>query len=230
MKIFSENGIGAHGRVLPLSEFTLFADLEEKIPNEEKMAEIIHRAEAALVDEIPSLPLSLYREFHINGNRANFELKYFKRRDMALWLSLAEWYEGKGRFTEKLADVVWAILEESTWIIPAHLYVTPYYITDGVPLFIGDDTLQGIDLFAATTAATLATVYYCSAKVLDTISVTIARKIKYMIHERITKPMLQCPFWWKGDWGRRVNNWGPWIVSNVLYACAILEEDLHRRK
>lgn len=230
MKIFSENGIRANGNILPLSEFALFYDLKEKVPCKEKVEDIIRRAEAVLNEDIPSLPLSLYREYHINGNRSNFEASYFARRRMAILLTLAEWQEGKGRFTDKLADVVWAILEESTWILPAHLYVTPFCRKDGVPPFIGEETLQGVDLFSATTAATLAAAYYCAKDSLDKVSVTICKRIKHLISERITKPMLQCHFWWKGDFGKKVNNWGPWIISNVLFCCAVLESDMDIRE
>jgi methionyl aminopeptidase len=39
---------------------------------------------------------------------------------MLSYMTLAEIYEDKGRFTEKIATVAWAIMEEASWVIPAH--------------------------------------------------------------------------------------------------------------
>jgi len=230
MKLFASRNIHATGKVLPLSEFHLFSDIKDQTPNPDKIAEVIRLAEAALAEDIPSLPLSLFREYHKNGNRSNYESLYFKRRSMALWLSIAEGYEKKGRFTEKLADVVWAILEESTWILPAHVYVSPYYRPDGTPPVIGEDMLHGIDLFSAATCALLTAVYYNAKDALDGVSKTICQRLRYMLHERQTKPFLQCKYWWTGELGRKTNNWGPWIISNILFTVALTEEDIYTRE
>ena len=36
---------------------------------------------------------------------------------------------------------------------------------------------------------------------------------------------MQCTFWWTGDGTKRVNNWGPWIASNILFTVAVIEKD-----
>ena len=126
MRAFDKKGLrSAKGLLLPYSEFKLFSDLDKTEFNGEKAKKIVTSAEKLLECEIPMLPASLYREFATMGNRANFEKKFFLRRDMAVSFAVAEAYENKGRFTEKLMDVVWAIMEESTWVIPAHLYTHP---------------------------------------------------------------------------------------------------------
>ena len=126
MKAFKQKQLlSAKKRLLPYSEFKLFRDIENPQIPDDKIAGILKHAEALLDTSIPILPASLYREYVTNGNRSNYEDIYFLRRDMAVTLAAAEAYENKGRFTEKLMDVVWAIMEESTWMIPAPYLIMP---------------------------------------------------------------------------------------------------------
>ena len=228
-KIFKEAGINADGIVLSLEEFRLYTDGSyDRIPEENK-ERIIKDAEGYLEAEIPFMPLSLYREFFTIGNRANFEARFFKRRDMALTLAMAEYCEGKGRFTDKLADVIWAILEESSWILPAHTVHSPSYPGTSVPEVFGTERLHGIDLFSATTAAAMTAVYKYAGAALDTVSPLICERLVYEIKNRTIRPYVNTIFSWSGAFGGRVNNWNPWIISNVLYVTALLEEDTRVR-
>ena len=54
--------------------------------------------------------------------------------------------------------------------------------------------------------------------------------MEYMIHDRIVLPYLERNYRWLGENGEKVNNWCPWIASNVLYATAIAEPDLYLRE
>lgn len=228
-KIFKEAGINADGIVLPLEKFRLYTDGSYDTVPEENRARIIADAESMLDAEIPFMPLSLYREFFTIGNRANFESRFFRRRDMALTLAMAEYCEGKGRFTDKLADVIWAILEESSWILPAHTVHSPSYPGTSVPEVFGNERLHGIDLFSATTAAAMTAVYRYAGTALDTVSPLICERLVYEIKNRTIRPYVNTIFSWSGAFGGRVNNWNPWIISNVLYVTALLEEDTRVR-
>ncbi len=228
-RIFADSKISAEGKVLPLSEFKLYLDMPEaKIP-EENAARIIADAERLLTEDIPFMPLSLYREFFTIGNRANFEDRFFKRRTMALTLAMAEYCEGKGRFTDKLCDVVWAITEESTWILPAHTAHSPSYPGTSVPEVFGSERLHGIDLFSATTAATMTAVYRYASDALNSVSPLITERLVYEIKNRAVRPYINTLFSWTGMYGNRTNNWNPWIVSNILYVTALIEEDTRVR-
>ena len=228
-RIFADSKISAEGKVLPLSEFKLYLDMpESKIP-EENAARIIADAEGLLTEDIPFMPLSLYREFFTIGNRANFEDRFFKRRTMALTLAMAEYCEGKGRFTDKLCDVVWAITEESTWILPAHTAHSPSYPGTSVPEVFGSERLHGIDLFSATTAATMTAVYRYASDALNSVSPLITERLVYEIKNRAVRPYINTLFSWTGMYGNRTNNWNPWIVSNILYVTALIEEDTRVR-
>ena len=160
MRAFAEKKLNnAKGLLLPFSEFRLFSDIEYPETPKEKGERIVKYAEGLLDKDIPILLASVYREYVTNGNRTHYQDPYFLRREMALALAAAESYENKGRFTEKLMDVVWAIMEESTWIIPAHRYCAPYVPSASLGGVFGDNALHGIDLFSAATAGTLASVY-----------------------------------------------------------------------
>ena len=179
MKVFEAKNIhSARGLLLPYSDFILFSDVKNPEIPKEKGDKIIKKAEKLLDTEIPLLPASLYREYVTNGNRANYEKLYFLRREIAIFLAAAEAYENKGRFTEKLMDVVWAIMEESTWIIPAHRYCAPYVPSTSLGGVFGSNALHGIDLFSAATSATLASVYLLCKDKLDVIDPIITEKME----------------------------------------------------
>ena len=231
MKVFNAKGLhSAKGLLLPYSEFRLFSDVDNPCLTEEKAKKILKNAEDLLSRDIPLLPASLYREYVTNGNRSNYQDRFFLRRDMAAAFAVAEAYENKGRFTEKLMDVVWAIMEESTWLLPAHLYCSPHYSDSSLGPVFGDNSLHGLALFSATTCGTLATVYLLCKDKLDAIDPIIAKKIEYSLKERGIKNFLQTDYWWGGGLGRKTNNWCPWILSNVLLTVAIVEKDTYVRE
>ena len=231
MKVFRQKGIhNANGKLLPYSEFKLFSDVKTPEIPKEKGEKIIRYAEGLLDRDIPLLPASVYRQYVTTGNRSNYQDLYFLRRDMAAAFAVAETYENKGRFTEKLMDVVWAIMEESTWIIPAHIYCAPLHGDSSLGPVFGDNALHGLDLFSAATAGTLSAVYLLCKDKLDKIDPIISQKMEYCLRERAIKNFLQIEVWWGGATGSKTNNWCPWIVSNVLFTAAILEKDNYIRE
>ena len=227
-RIFAERGMRADGNILPFEKFRLFIDEKDPKFDDEKLAKVVANAEKMLEEPIPFLPASLYREFSVNGNRSHFEGPYFRRRDMAYTLALAEAYEKKGRFSEKLMDVVWAILEETSWVIPAHIYNAPLYTEFGIPDVFGD-RMHGIDLFSAMTGAVLAVVYHLAGGALDAVTPVITERLLYETHHRLIVPYLHCCFWWTGERGNKTNNWNPWIHSNLLFLTALTEKDEYLR-
>ena len=231
MRAFKTKGYTrTKGLLLPFSDFRLFYDLDTVSFNKEKVEKIVKKAEDLMTKDIPLLPASLYREYVTTGNRSNYEELFFLRRDMAVAFAIAEAYENKGRFTEKLMDVVWAIMEESTWLLPAHLYCSPNYADASLGPVFGDNSLHGLALFSATTCGTLATVYHLCRDKLDAIEPIITKKMEYCLKERGIKNYLQTEYWWGGGLGRKTNNWCPWILSNLLLTVAIIEKDTYVRE
>ncbi len=122
MRLFEHTDV--KGRLLPLEKVRMFADFPagwtlQNAPDAAK-APLIAAGEEALGKPLPPLPASLYRQFVRLGNRAVFEAAYFYRRQLLMDLLFAEAAEGEGRFLDGIVDALWAILEETTWVLPAH--------------------------------------------------------------------------------------------------------------
>lgn len=138
-------------------------------------------------------------------------------------LVLAESVEDKGRFSDAIANYVWAICEETYWGVPAHLGVQK--AKNGLP----DVTDPVVELFGAETAATLALTDYFVGPKLDTISPLIRKRIYLETNRKIIDPIQQTQRYSWLDPAKKVNNWNPWIMSNVMTAELLLEPDETKR-
>ena len=232
-RIFEERKFELSGKVISFDEFKLFLDTEKGfvIPEEQK-ERLVKSAEDILPKEIPQLYAHEYMMFRGDGNRSVFEGRYHPRRHMLLTLALGEYIEGKGRFREKIIDLLWLILEETTWVVPAHNRQRPGEVCPLPYAYSGD--VDYIDLFSATTAATLAWVYRLCKNMLDEVTPILTERLVYELERRIIKPYLNDKymyenFWWSGVNGNNVNNWCPWIVSNVLTVTALTVQDTETR-
>lgn len=99
----------------PIENRALWESLSLDVKNE-----IILAGEQLLHFTYPTLPASLYMNFIRTGNRTDFEVRYFKRRNALNALVLAECVENKGRFLEDIINGIFALCEESAWQLPAH--------------------------------------------------------------------------------------------------------------
>ena len=231
IRVFSERGYSAKGNLLPYDEFVLNLDLPRDARiNDEVGAHYVEKAEEYLTKEIPLLPLSLYREFKLTGVRSNFEKYHHGRRDMLFYMTLAEAYERQGRFVEKICDVLWAILEETSWVIPAHYGYYPLNPEQQIPENYREDQMPGLDLYASTTASIVALTSLLLKNELDAISPAIRKRINHEVYLRDVRPFVTMPFYWSGEFGNgNVNNWVTHIVSGTLFAAAICTEDYELR-
>jgi len=235
-RIFAERNYGLKNKVLPYNRFHLFLDSENGLKiNESNFEEIIKTADSYLEKEIPQLLASEYAMFRRNGNRSVFEAKFFNRRHMLMCLTLAEFVDKKGNYIDKLMDLIWLMLEETTWVIPAHNH--GYDGKEGsFPLLASyfKDNVEYIDLFSATTGANLAFVYYLLHDELDEVTPLICERILHELNRRLIYPFLdplcQQKMSWMGLSGNFVNNWNPWIVSNILTVCALTTENTETRE
>jgi hypothetical protein len=185
---------------------------------------VIARAEADQKAGWRALLASTFLDYKRNGNRSRFEGEQFARRAMLQRLVLAECLEGKGRFIDDVVNGVWLICEETFWGVPAHLGMQKAGV--GLP----DVTEPIIELFGAQTAQLLAWTYYLLGPQLDQVSPLMTRRIRIEAERRMLKPARERnDFVWMGldDKKRqgRLNNWNPWINSNLIVTNLILEED-----
>lgn len=176
---------------------------------------IIAAAEADAKTAIPNLPATLWLEFLRAGQREGFQEPRGKRRQMLANLALAECFEHKGRFLDPLMDVVWAICEESSWVLPAHQRV------------LTDVDYPVIDLGSATTSLELAEVDSLIGVELDPL---VGKRIRYEVNHRSFEPYLaRHDHWWLyNTQARMVNNWTAVCNAGVVGAALYLERDLAR--
>ncbi len=236
-RIFEEKRWNVTGRVLAQGDFKLFADLPQGFSIDAgHRAALVAQAEALLHKDYPALLASDYMMFRRDGNRSVYEDKFFVRREDILVLALAEHVEKKGRFVDAVIDLLWMMLEETTWVLPAHNKNDRHRPElDCVLPFAYTGEVDYIDLFAATTAAALSFVYYLCRDALDGVCPLVGERLLHELDRRIIKPFLNpvhqaATMWWTGVSGNRVNNWCPWIVSNVLTVAALTVSDTQTRE
>jgi hypothetical protein len=171
------------------------------------------------------LPGSVFLEYARNGNRSHFENIQFSRRNHLRDVVLAECAEAKGRFLDDIADGVWAICEETFWGVPAHLGAQKRGV--GLP----DVNEPIIELFSAETAALLAWTHYLTGPQLAKINPLLRERLQAEIERRILSIYRErSDFGWMGLKGSApVNNWNPWINSNVLTCALVMDRDPARR-
>ena len=236
IKIFYESGylknrVIDEDKILPFSEFKLFRDMDGELTINPDFGDfMVELAEKILDEPIPVLPLSLYREKKAKGIRSNFERVHHRRRKMLFDLAFAEAYENKGRFVEKMADVAWAIMDETSWVIPAHTYHSPTASGTDVPETYREDIIPALELYSANCSATLALVKYLHKDKLDAISPIICKKIDHLVYLRAIRPYITCSFRWMGFEGNNINNWSTNITSSILFATAVTVTDTAIRK
>ncbi|NIG53339.1 heparinase II/III family protein [Chitinophaga sp. Cy-1792] len=187
-------------------------------------AGLIEDAEKALTFKWPAVTADLYLQYRDNGNRINFETVQGERRRMMVALIAGELVEHKGRFMPQIANGLWLVLEESTWVLPAHIGVQK----SGANL--PDPSEQIIDLVAGETAVTLSWAQFLLREDLDKYSVIINKRIDYELDRRIYTPYLQRDdFWWMGFKGGQVNNWNIWINNNILKTALLNLDNTDKR-
>ena len=215
--------------VLPLEDFRLFSDMDQLAFDDETKKSILDIAEEFLAVEYQPILAHSYMRYEKNGNRSIYENEYFMRRRTVWNLFLGEYVERKGRFLEKLIDGIWLILDECSWVIPAHTKIRIDYVPK-LPLQYKNE-VDVVDLFAAETGALLSIVGYLGQPFLDEVTPIIRDRILYEVRRRVLLPYLNYnDYWWMGYVRKNINNWCPWITSNVLIACALVEPDMEARK
>jgi hypothetical protein len=208
------------GALLPRDSWKPFPPAQDRaswqgLPADAREA-AIRAGEPGLHAGWPVLPASVFLDYKRNGNRSRYEDLWFERRERLRQLVLAECFEGKGRFLDEIANGIWAVCEETSWVLPAHLGLQKR--GPGLP----DVTEPVIDLFAAETGAQLAWTAFLLPGELDTVHPQVRERIALEIERRILTPFrAREDFWWMHG----VNNWNPWIHSNCLACALLLERD-----
>lgn len=159
-------------------------------------------------EPIPTLTFSAFSRFELDGDRSEYEALYFRHRHLLAAFTILYWLYGREEDKKILEDTIWAILDEYTWSVSAHLKGT------------GLTTLQEdgymIDLFAAETGEALAEMI---SLVGDKLTPIVRMRTERYIDERILKSATN-PFWWNSGC---TNNWSA-VCSGSVSMCAIYQE------
>ena len=178
----------------------------------------------------PLLKATQFMAFSRNGSRAAWEKPYFDRRRKLAAMTLAYCLTGEADYLDEIADGVWCICEETSWVISAHNGSDHPGTAPMSERILPDFRNPYIDLFAAQTAMILTYVLQLTGKALDGISPLIRRWAEESLERRILTPFeTRDDFWWMGFIRKDLCNWTPWIVSNVMItATGAIREDRSR--
>ena len=127
---------------------------------------------------------------------------------------------------DDVIDGIWLICEESSWVISAHNGSDHPGVPPASERLLPDVANPYVDLFAAQTAMILSLACQLLGEGLDAVSPLVRRRVRLEVERRVLHPFeTRDDFWWMGVVRKDLNNWTPWIVSNVmLAACAWVDD------
>ncbi|MDR0377659.1 MAG: hypothetical protein LBH70_07690, partial [Spirochaetaceae bacterium] len=145
-------------------------------------------------EPIPPLPYSLFILFDTEGDRKRFEEPYFERRNRLLVYGLSSWLWKRPEDISALQDIIWAICDEYSWCLPAHMGGKSRSPASEAASSLGIitkprfDTALTIDLFACETGLALAE---CCAALDGQISPVVLERARKEVYRRLIKSYLE---------------------------------------
>lgn len=135
-------------------------------------------------EPINELSFSSFMKFSENGSRLEYENEYFQRRKMLRDFALKAWVYDDKKALKRLEEIMWAVCNEFTWVLPAHL---------GTDIFN-----ETIDLFAAETAHTLIEII---SLLKNSISEAVIKRCIKEVKKRVLQPYINRkePYGWEND-------------------------------
>lgn len=198
------------------------SELKARYLNNEFKNKILQYESSALV-------ATDYMDLYRTGRRGGRWYEQVMSRRNMLWdATIAECLENKGEYIDKIINLVWAICEETSWVIPPHNNHMHNHMLSGINKNALPDILDYnfIDLYSAVTAAILGWAYYFHKDRLDKETPLVARRIEIEVMKKIVIPfMTHDDLTWFGFYGHKINNWNPWILSNIIPVCLIIIKD-----
>ncbi len=147
------------------------------------------RDEAEILKTEPLCELSFhdYKQYDTTGNRLSYEKPYFYRRHCLGIFALMAWLYNDKTCLSFVEDYLWAICNEYTWALPAHL--NGHSLDEKVEPFL-------LDLFATETAQTLSEICFL---LKDKLHPAVLYRCNTEIERRIFSPFMArtSPYWWE---------------------------------
>ncbi len=173
----------------------------------------INAAACEMIDKpMPTLSEWAFDEFYRNGNRINYENLYFERRKMLAVYGLKAMTEGEkveAETLDKLNYVLFEILSEDTWALPAH-----------VNKYSDPDWERTVDLFACETASAIGLIYrYAGAFLPAFLKDCMVKEVK----NRVLNPFFKegKSFGWEGCH----HNWNAVCTGGIGIALLTLGQE-----
>ncbi|WP_409346849.1 hypothetical protein [Paenibacillus sp. MBLB4367] len=182
------------------------------------LAEMREAAAAAASAPVEALPFSLFRLYETTGDRYRYERFYFDRRGQLAALALAAFVDQDDAYLEALEDRIWAICDEYTWAVPAHM-PNGYLGRGGYQV----QPPQIVDLFAAETAHALAEINHLLG---DRLHGQVKARIVQEVERRVLQPLFHDPVAF--GWESRDNNWASVCSGAAGMAALLIVQDKER--
>ncbi len=196
----------------------------EGLPEVRKRS-IREAAEKYKAMDYPALKATQFLAFYRSSSRIAWEDPYFTRRRKLIATVLDICLRGAADDLDEVIDGVWMICEETSWVLSAHNVDGEAFAGAVLP----DIDNPVIDLFAGQTAMILSLIRSLLGEELDAVSPLIRRRMEREIELRILQPFeRRDDFWWMGVVRHDLNNWTPWIVSNVMLSAVLLVREPDR--
>ncbi|MCL6547653.1 MAG: heparinase II/III-family protein [Alicyclobacillus sp.] len=186
------------------------------------LRELVDEAEELLRTPIKSLPYSLFKLFWETGSRREYEREFFAHRTRLSHLAILVLAYGDFKYLEALEDAIWAICDEFTWCLPAHLGKTcPRGGQDP------DDQAKALDLFSTETGFALAEIIsLLEGEGRPGLARPVVARARQEIFRRVLEPYLSLnqPLWWESA----AMNWAAVCAGSIGAAALYLMEDMDR--
>ncbi len=210
-----ERYFAAHpiGEVRYVPQFPAFADRAawEDVDPADK-AELLAYADKWRAEPWPMLTAGMYASFIRTGSRTDCQTPYYARRRKLCSAVLHVCLTGEMDLLPDVEDGVWLLCEETTWAISAHAYLSKEHP-------FPDDQANVVDLFAAQTAMILS---FTAQLLQGVLHPDMIDRICREVERRIFRPFMDYDGeWWMGFTRTNLNNWTPWIISNVLMSANV---------
>lgn len=159
---------------------------------------------------IKVLPFRSFKLFDTTGDRFIYDTEYFERRKRLLSLSMSVWLWGLDEDIKCLEDVIWAICDDYTWSLTAHIPKSLSLYCDKITISSHNqlesrkpfESALNLDLFACETGFALAEICALLQDKLTPVVVERARKeiARRVVQSYLNQQSLQ-------QWELMDNNW-----------------------
>ncbi|MDO4294941.1 MAG: heparinase II/III family protein [bacterium] len=167
-----------------------------------RLAAMRAEAEELLGEAIPASSFAQYHLYYENGNRLTYENAYFERRRRLNLFAFLYFLDADEKYLRPLEDILWAILDEFTWALPAH-------VDEILPL---KKQRAMLDLFASETGYTLSEIYFL---LQDRLPELLNRRIEAEVQRRIIDSFLYTFPDGGNRWEHMDNNWAAVCAGSV---------------